>query len=66
MTPAERMRLHRQRRREGMTCLWVELRAPEIQELVSRGFLSATDRGDRTAITQGLYRLLEHLVSNDA
>jgi hypothetical protein len=34
---AERMRRHRQRRRDGLRCLTVELRDREIDELIRRG-----------------------------
>jgi hypothetical protein len=38
-TPAaERMRRHRQRRRDGLRCLVVELRETEIDVLVQKGF----------------------------
>jgi hypothetical protein len=36
---AERMRRHRERRREGLRCLTVELREQEIDALVRNGFL---------------------------
>ena len=36
---AERMRLHRERRRNGMRSLWIELRVTEIEALVRIGLL---------------------------
>jgi hypothetical protein len=42
--PAERMRRHRQRRRNGLRCLNVELRATEIEALLLKGFLKADAR----------------------
>ena len=38
---ADRMRLHRQRRRAGMRCLMIELRETEIDALIRKGFLKA-------------------------
>ena len=41
-TPAaERMRRHRQRRRDGLRCLMVELRETEIDALIGIGLLKA-------------------------
>ena len=56
---AERMRRHRERRREGMRCLWIELRDTEIDVLVQRGLLSADTRNDQNAIADALYDHLE-------
>ena len=59
-TPAaERMRRHRERRREGMRCLWIELRDTEIDALVQHGLLSAETRNDQNAIADALYDHLE-------
>jgi hypothetical protein len=38
---AERMRRHRQRRRDGLRCLVIELRETEIDVLVQKGLLKA-------------------------
>ena len=59
-TPAaERMRRHRERRREGMRCLLVELHETEIDALVQRGLLKAETRNDQNAIADALYDHLE-------
>ena len=59
-TPAaERMRRHRERRRDGMRCLWIELRDTEIDALVKRGLLKAETRNDQNAIADALYDHLE-------
>ena len=55
---AERMRLHRERRRQGLRCIIVELRATEIDALVHRGLLKAETRNDMYAVRKALY---EHL-----
>jgi hypothetical protein len=59
-TPAaERMRRHRERRRDGMRCLWIELRDTEIDALVQSGLLKAETRNDQNAIADALYDHLE-------
>ena len=59
-TPAaERMRRHRERRREGMRCLWIELRDTEIDALVRRRLLKEETRNDHNAIADALYDHLE-------
>ena len=55
----ERMRLHRERRRNGMRSLWIELRVTEIDALVRIGFLQAEARNDPNAIREGSYEYLE-------
>jgi hypothetical protein len=47
---AERMRRHRERRRNGMRSLWVELHVTEIDALVRIGLLKAETRNDPNAI----------------
>jgi hypothetical protein len=56
---AERMRRHRQRRRDGMRCFTVELRATEIETLVHKGLLKWETRNDRNAIIEALYAFLD-------
>ena len=51
LTPAaERMRRHRERRREGMRCLWIELRKTEIAALMRKGLLKPETGHDQNAI----------------
>jgi hypothetical protein len=57
---AERMRRHRQRRRDGMRCLIVELRETEIEVLVRRGYLNKETRNNERAIIEALYAHLEN------
>jgi hypothetical protein len=52
---AERMRLHRERRRLGLRCLTIELRETEIDSLIRRGLLRAEMRHDANAITEAVY-----------
>jgi len=43
---AERMRAYRQRRRDGLRCVTIELRQTEIDALTRNGFLKADARND--------------------
>jgi hypothetical protein len=56
---AERMRRHRQRRRNGLTHLTIDLRRSEIDGLVRLGFLNDEMRGDVKAIRTALYEYFE-------
>jgi len=58
-TSAERMRTHRQRRRDGLRCVTIELRETEIEALARNGFLKADARNDLCAIEMALYEFLE-------
>ena len=53
---AERMRRHRERRREGFRSLWVELHDTELDAFVRKG---PTARNDENAIADALYAHLE-------
>jgi hypothetical protein len=53
---AERMRAHRQRRRDGLHCLTIELRETEIDALIGK---KAVARNDADAIRDALYAHLE-------
>jgi hypothetical protein len=59
-TAAERMRRYRERRRDGLRCVTVELRETEIDVLIRRGMLKADARNDPYAIEMALYEFLEH------
>jgi hypothetical protein len=56
---AERMRRHRQRRRDGLRCLVIELRETEIDALIRKGLLKPETRNDTSAIIDALYAYLE-------
>jgi hypothetical protein len=56
---AERMRTHRQRRRDGLRCLTIEFRDSEIDALICKGMLRADARNDANAIRDALYAHLE-------
>jgi hypothetical protein len=52
---AERMRRCRQRRRDGLRCYRLELRDSEIEALVRRGLLLASERTNRNAVIKAMY-----------
>ena len=52
---AARMRLHRQRRREGLRCLTILLRETEIDSLINRGMLKSEMRNSNIAIINALH-----------
>jgi hypothetical protein len=60
---AERMRAHRQRRREGLRCVTIELRETEIDALIRKGMLRADARNDPYAIEMALYEFLERTLA---
>jgi hypothetical protein len=59
-TAAKRMRLHRERRRQGFRCLTIELRETEIDALIRRGLLKAEMRNDMYSVRKALYEHLDH------
>ena len=60
---AERMRRHRERRREGLRCVTIELRETEIDALVRNGLLRADVRNDLHSIEMALYEFLERTLA---
>jgi hypothetical protein len=56
---ARRMRYHRERRREGLRCVTIELRETEVTELIRRKLLEAGVRHDANAVRAALYRHLD-------
>jgi hypothetical protein len=56
---AQRMRLHRQRRRDGRRWLSIEIWETEIDALIGKGFLKADARNDPQAVREGLYLFLD-------
>jgi hypothetical protein len=53
------MRLHRDRKRRHMTCMWVELFPREIDAFVKMGLIKADTRNDINAVRDGLYEFLD-------
>ena len=56
---AERMRRHRQRRREGLRHFGIDLREREIDVLVKSGLVPRELRMDRSAVVSALYAFLD-------
>jgi hypothetical protein len=56
---AERMRRHRERRREGLRCVTIELRETEIDVLVQKGLLKADARNDARCVREALYQYFD-------
>ena len=53
---AERMRLHRERRRQGLRCLMIEIRESEVDILIGKGLLDGEMRNDPDAVCDALYK----------
>ena len=53
------MRTHRQRRRDGLRCVTLDLHDGEIDALARRGFLKSDARNDLRSIEVALYEFLE-------
>jgi hypothetical protein len=58
-TAAERMRRHRQRRRDGLRCFLIELRETEIDALMKKGLLPPENRHDYGSVQLALYAFLD-------
>jgi hypothetical protein len=61
---AARMRLHRERRRQGLRCLMIELRETEIDVLISKGLLNSETRHDPHVVRQALYAHLDQTLGS--
>jgi hypothetical protein len=60
---AKRMRRYRQRRREGLRCLTVQLRETEIDMLVFRALLKPEMRHSKNAIINALHDFFDLTLS---
>jgi hypothetical protein len=63
---AERMRRHRQRQRDGLRCLVIELRETEIDALARKGLLKPELRNDTSAIIDALYAHLDRTIASSS
>lgn len=61
--PAERMRRHRQRRRDGLRCLTIQLRETEIDVLIYKGLLKPETRHSKNAIINALHAHFDQTLS---
>jgi hypothetical protein len=53
------MARHRDRRRNGLRCITIELRETEIDALIRRGRLALDNRADMAAVRKALYAWLD-------
>jgi hypothetical protein len=60
---ADRMRLHRERRRNGLRCLTVLLRETEVDALIRMGFLLAETRHDNVEVMDAIHRYFDQTLS---
>ena len=60
---AERMRAHRERRRLGLRCVTVQLRATEVTELIRRGLLKEDECNDYLAVRDAVHGHLDRTLS---
>jgi hypothetical protein len=58
---AERMARHRRRRRDGMRCVTVELRATEINKLIRCGLLAPASRADPFALRIAVHAMFDQV-----
>jgi hypothetical protein len=59
------MRASRQRRREGLRCVTLELREVEIDRLIDLGHLRQDEREDRKQVLLALYLFLDYSALGD-
>jgi hypothetical protein len=57
---AERMRRHRELRRQGAVNINLLVGADAVQRLTELGWLAPTDRANRDAVTSAVVRLAAH------
>lgn len=61
MTAVERMQLSRQRRRDGLRMVSIEIRDTEVEALIRRGFLHPDDKQNSRAIGSSVQELLDEM-----
>jgi hypothetical protein len=61
---ALRMRRHRERRRDGLRCITVELRETEVTALIRKGLLRDDARNDRRAVRNAFYGFLDRTLDH--
>jgi hypothetical protein len=61
---ALRMRRHRERRRDGLRCVTIELRETEIHALVRKRFLQEDACSDLRAVRLALYGFLDRTLNS--
>jgi hypothetical protein len=61
---ALRMRRHRERRRDGLRCVMIELRETEITALIRKRFLAENARNDSRAVKSAFYGFLDRTLES--
>jgi len=61
---AERMRRHRERRKNELRCLTIQIRESEIDALARKGFLHVDARNDTNSILVALYGFFERTLGS--
>lgn len=56
---AKRMRLHRERKRRGLSCITVEIRNTEIAALIRSGYLPRAGCRDKGAVAAAVHDFLD-------
>ena len=59
------MRASRQRRREGLRCITIDIRDSEVERLIELGHLRRADRDDKNAVMLALYQFLDGTALGD-
>ena len=62
LSPAERMRRTRERRKQGLFCLTLELRQSEVDAFMRCGRLKPEERVSHAAVRNAIYSVLEDWV----
>jgi hypothetical protein len=66
LTGTERVRLARQRQRNGIIFLGIEIRPTERDALIRMGLLNKVDRNSKTAVRDALYAYFEKFLDPSA
>ena len=61
---ALRMRRHRERRRDGLRCVTIELRETEVTALIRKGFLKEDAGNDDRAVKSAFYGFLDRALNS--
>jgi hypothetical protein len=61
---AVRMRRHRERRRDGLRCMAIELRETEVTALIRKGLLRDDARNDLQAVRSAFYGFLDRTLDS--
>ena len=61
---ALRMRRHRERRRDGLRCMTIELRETEVTALIRKGFLKEDAGNDDRAVKSAFYGFLDRALNS--